>query len=233
MQFGQAQRELWRKVVIVHFAAKRLMLLAEETDEQFRTFLPPFKEQHSALDHLCRAQSVLVDLKADTEDYTLRNLDRALGHEYRAFFDTADWLALTIRKSINDLLTQFSNNAIQACIPAYYSTVRPRLETIAGEIAAIRGEKDIGTADIIPQIEKYEGILKELRDFWVELPKHVGGLEDWSKRQRREARREHRFQLWLLIAGALLGALLTYAVGALIPDSEPPPTKLPPKKQSP
>lgn len=77
------------------------MLIAEEIAEKGEIFIQPLKEQRDAFDHLMRCYGVYFSHQEtvggeNLEKYVLINLDKACGHIYRAFFDTADWLTLYV-----------------------------------------------------------------------------------------------------------------------------------------
>ena len=42
------------------------------------------------------------------ENYIKTNFEKAIGHEYRAFFDTADFLSIVLRQKIAERLSQYS-----------------------------------------------------------------------------------------------------------------------------
>ena len=94
----------------VHMYTKHYLLMAEELSEDGVTFLQPLKEHRDAYDHLTRIYALpLKDTKGvEKEKYIMDNLKKAFGHEYRAFFDTADWLTYICRKYIR---TELSYNA--------------------------------------------------------------------------------------------------------------------------
>ena len=54
------------------------------------------------------------------EEYVEKNLDKALGHEYRAFFDTADWFSIQLRQKITNILSSYTSDTIHKTIPNSY-----------------------------------------------------------------------------------------------------------------
>ena len=89
-----------------------------------QTYIQPMKEQKDAYEHLIWAYTKMYDVKniasnldegendntpKNTKNqpsqepivqYVLSNLDKAIGHEFRAFYDTMDYLTIIIRDII-------------------------------------------------------------------------------------------------------------------------------------
>lgn len=97
---------LWTKIVAVHLSLKQLIIKGEEFDKELETYVQPTLEQRSALDHICRAQAASLGLKDvdDPDTYASQQLDKALGHLYRGYFDAADWFSISIRDRISETL---------------------------------------------------------------------------------------------------------------------------------
>ena len=79
----------WRQISNIHLLTKHYLLIAEEIDE--RAFIQPLKEHRDAYDHIIRIYGIDFTEKkaANLKQYKESNMKKALGHEYRAFFDTA------------------------------------------------------------------------------------------------------------------------------------------------
>ena len=96
------REELWKLIVLLQETVKALVIWAEENDvDKLETFLQPIKEQRDALEHLCRVKAAELGLKTGGEDidkYILINIEKAIGHLYRAFFDAADFLCIILRE---------------------------------------------------------------------------------------------------------------------------------------
>jgi hypothetical protein len=206
--------DLWKRIVEVHGHAKALTLRAEELDPQHEFFFAPVIQQRDAHDHILRAQSAELGLRSfeDTpalEDYVTSNLDKALGHEYRAFFDTADWLAILYREKILAALHRYSSESIAAVIPTYYQEIVPKVEKLHREIAAIRNGKDVGAGEgVLEQVQEYRSLLEGLDEDWCRIIDAKSGLEQ----RRRDARRRG---LWSILVKVAVGVLLAL-VGAIV-----------------
>ncbi|KPK75780.1 MAG: hypothetical protein AMJ79_09730 [Phycisphaerae bacterium SM23_30] len=216
--------EILSKIVEIHQRTKALMILAEEIDVRFNTFLQPGNEQRHVLEHIMRAQAAeLGILSGKDEAYIEKNYDKALGHAYRAFFDTADWLGWALRKKISDILKPssrkiisdlikpYSNECIMACLPNYYSEIRPKLEHLNRDIAAIRARKDIGDSDnLLTEVTAYSDTIQELLDFIEHITKSIPAMEEWNKRNKRTTRRKRLWDIILVLIGVGFGALLAW-----------------------
>ena len=77
--------------------------------------------------------------------YAAKNLDKMLGHQYRAFFDAADELAIRLRRKLSKLVEPFDSETLTTGWEDYYRHVRCELERMNREIAGIRMGKDVGT----------------------------------------------------------------------------------------
>lgn len=148
----RVNEDVWDKIVRVHGHAKRLTLRAEELDPEGEFFFPPVLQQRDAHDHVVRAQAAMLGLKEfDTPsaraDYVRDTLDKAPGHEYRAFFDIADWLAILYREKRASFVRGHSASSMDAVVPWYYREMVPNVERLHREIEAIRNNKDIAAGE--------------------------------------------------------------------------------------
>lgn len=105
--------------------------------------------------------------------YVLDNLRAALGHECKAFFDTADFLSILLRKKIAECLNGFTYPQI-ASVWDDYNTVRLQLIQINQEISEIRNRKsDTNDYYIDEDVEKYYFETKNLLDWYIFVEEKV------------------------------------------------------------
>jgi len=236
--------EMWRVIVEVHNEAKSLCLVGEELERKgFRSFIQPFNELRHAYEHLIRAKADELGFSGGNEDpeYQYTSLTRTLGHEYRAFFDWADWVAVIARESIQKMLAGYTVTCIATALSDYYTTMQPRIESISKSVAEIRGDKDISRqhnsqiddvrkdATVVEEVRKYKGLLNELLDIRERISAAIPRLEECRTRLRKESRGKW---IWAVI-GSLLVAAITFTVTRLttphvVPSSSP---NLPPIHQ--
>jgi hypothetical protein len=206
--------ELWRRIVKVHNWSKQLLIRWEEASRQQWSFLAPIIQERDALEHIVRAQAVTVGMNSGRDqEYVRANLDKALGHIYRAFFDTADWMAIGLRADIASMLEPYSNEGIKTVLPSYYTQIRPQLETINQEIANIRGAKDVGDEDIFKKIEQYYTQVEKLLDFRKTVVAAIPSLEEYRKKEDAAGWKAHVFELFLVFLGAVLALVVERIIG--------------------
>lgn len=154
----------WETLCKIHVLTKHYTLLAEEYNISTRAFLQPMKEQKDAYEHIIRAYTKRCEmgtLSADDEKYVLKNLEKAIGHEYRAYFDTIDYLTICIRELISKELEGISYNELIEVYPEY-DKYKKLLINIPQKIAGYREKKDIGSNEMLKFASEYGTIINEL-----------------------------------------------------------------------
>lgn len=185
------EKQYWGEICEVYFLTKHYILVAEEISLSLETFLQPVKEHRDAFDHVVRVYGYEL-IKGGMEDpckYRAENLKKALGHVYRAFFDTADWLTFECRKQIRETLVQIPYDEIKERYPQY-DEVKEFLAAVPLEIADIRSDKDIGKSSkgIVDVVRRYKEKLDKLIKIYTEILKlfPIAPLNDNA--ESREAR---------------------------------------------
>lgn len=217
----QKKDTTWAMICEMYGDAKALALYAEEIDIGFNTFLQPTRETSQAFDHLVRAKSYEYGVGHDPQSkevdpsYITDALDKTLGHVYRAFFDSADWMALCLRERIREDLENYSRECITAVLPDYYSEMRPRIDEISKNIAKFREEKDVSDKDkMIEQVRNYYAAVNELTKSCEKVRSSVPALDEYSAKETKEnnAATHHGIKVGLLIGlfCTLVGVLLTW-----------------------
>ena len=151
-------------------------MLAEELSEDGVAFLQPMKEHRDAYDHLMRIFSLNLrkaQLPSDFDYnyYIEDNLKKAYGHEYRAFFDTADWLTFICRKAIRETLSY--NTKRKRYIDNYqnedFQETRDFINKVPFDIAKYRENKDISNINLLEEVEKYRITLDKLIEIYKKI----------------------------------------------------------------
>lgn len=157
----------WNSICQIYFLTKHYLLLAEELSDDFDTFLQPVKEHRDAFDHVARVYGYkfLQNEITDPDKYRSDNMSKAVGHTYRAFFDTADWLSYICRQKIRLLLSNKTYDEIIAKYPDY-PQAKKLLSNAPASIARIRESKDISdnVNELVKEVSEYKGILDRLLD---------------------------------------------------------------------
>lgn len=203
-------KELIEKIYHIHTKSKDFALKAEEFGIDFKGYLQPYNELKNAYEHMLRAQ--FVDLGVQEEDdsakYVSSNLDKALGHEYRAFFDTADYLSMTLRQRIHESLREFSSDVISKAIPTYYSLIKPRILEINEEIAQARSRKDIGNGYIIPEVERYSNLVEELFKIEKEITSKLSVCVELATEEKKKRNKETMTKVMFMVTSLALGYII-------------------------
>ncbi|MFA5043293.1 MAG: hypothetical protein WC381_10460 [Kiritimatiellia bacterium] len=204
----------WARLVEIHNHAKSVFLCAEEFDPEFLEFVQPVMELRNGFEHIIRAKAAELGLNGERDaklpGYIPQSFDKAIGHEYRAFFDAADWFSVCIRDRITKTLKHYSHECITAVLPEYYPKLRPRIDQTCREIASIRGAKDIAKdKDLLAEVAKYRAAIDELLGIYEQIEYSIPALVDWKHKNRWEA-----VKIW--VASAFVGGILTSIVGTWI-----------------
>jgi len=178
--------EKWTLIVKIHNLTKALVIQSEELDPQHLFYFPIIIQQRDCLDHIIRAAYGWLhpdNLKksknaiSDSKDYNGRQMEKALGHMYRAFFDAADWVSILYREKIGESMGNYSLNTIHTIFPNYYTKIVPRLEAISLAIAEVRASKDIvHTKEILTGVDQYMELIAELAIYMEEVQKTIPNL---------------------------------------------------------
>lgn len=164
--------QYWDNICEIYFLTKHYLLLAEELSEDFNTFFQPVKEHRDAFDHIARVYGykLLKDDIKDVESYRKANMKKAIGHAYRAFFDTADFLSYVCRRKIRELLQGKTREEIIKNYPQY-DDARRLLYELPEQIAEIRENKDVSDNEckLIKEVEEYRVILDKLLQIYKDI----------------------------------------------------------------
>ena len=233
---------LWSHLVKIHFHTKELFLLAEELElDPDTTFVQTLTEQKHTLEHVMRARMAELGLApelglksiTETDDYIESNISKALGHTFRAFFDTADWFSIIIREKIIDILKPYGNECIQVVLPDYYSETRPLIDSISMGIAKIRKDKDIiVNDDVLGIVTEYRGKLISLIDILLGIQQKSTSLYEHDKRKRNEDKSKLIISIAVKLIIGIIIALFAFCAGRFHKDQNANnPNNRPPQKQ--
>lgn len=120
----------------VYFENRKLYIQAEELSINMNMYIAPLVEHRDALDHLMRCFE-----KLDKGDSSFsKEIENALGHELRSYYDIADYICINIREYISDTLNHMRPKDIKKIWVEYECKKREVFE-ISVEIAKIRNER--------------------------------------------------------------------------------------------
>ena len=160
-----------KEIVLIHNLTRHYILLGEEIDKNFNSYLQPVKEFRDSYDHILRIfKMVLFDDSTDAK-YINAQFEKALGHEYRAFFDVADWFSIICRSAAYDSIKDKKNSVsnIISDFPDYLAQVDV-LNNSGKRISEIREKKDIGCKiDVL--VNEYQRLMVDLYDAMLYIRK--------------------------------------------------------------
>lgn len=153
----------------IHMYTKHYLLIAEELSEEGVTFLQPLKEHRDAYDHLVRifALSMKDEIQTDVKQYILDNVKKAFGHEYRAFFDMADWFTYICRRYIREELSYNAKRKRYEELFGDYEEVKKFINTVPLTVAKYREEKDVSNEEpLLSEVVLYKGLMDKLLEIF-------------------------------------------------------------------
>lgn len=208
------------EVVELYAYTKELVLLAEEMGVDMCSYLQPMMQQRDAYDHLMRifAIDTLDDPTEDADTKMEASLNRVFQHQYRAFFDVADYMNLTIRDQITLALQPYSNSCIGAVLPEYYRNIRAGIVGIGKEIAKLRGGKDVSRPpqEILKGVRAYRAKLLCLTDAVELVNEKLPALQEYSEKEAREKRQQEWKTAISRLKTAILAGLVVAALVGLL-----------------
>lgn len=155
-----------KELILLHNITKRYILLGEEVALDFNSYLQPIKEFRDSYEHILRIFKYVLcpDGKSNKneKDYIDNQISKALGHEYRAFFDVADWFSIICRKMAIDAIDKKENNLKQILknCPDYEKHVQT-IYNCGDEISNLREKKDISKS-ITETVNQYQTVLMNI-----------------------------------------------------------------------
>ena len=227
--------DLLKQIVELYSETKTIYLLAEELGlGEFLQYLQPIKEHRDSHDHLMRALANQYALDCDEAEETRQrlNLEKALGHEYRAFFDSADWLSVTLRERISKMVHPYGTSCLDHVLEDYSSKTKIRITAICRKIAARRNGKDISQeGKLLKDVHRYKEILNELSGIHDQIEAAIPALEERRSALRRETVSEKTVEIVVAVVIAALVGIGAFFLGRVtVPQNDDQPTK-PPQRQ--
>lgn len=146
----------------IYCKCKSLFIKSEELISEMYFFPAPTIEHRDALEHVARYMEITKN--GDVTPEALKELQSAIGHEYRAYFDTADYICVMVRKEINESLKNVSRRKIKR-VWNEYTEIKSKILDYSDKIADIRINRK-GNHDCI---EQYEDMVQQIIDFYKDF----------------------------------------------------------------
>jgi hypothetical protein len=153
------ERQYKEDLIFLYTEVKNLFIESEEILPRMRMFATPTLEHRDALEHIMRYMNMTKDGNVSYD--AVKQLESAFGHEIRAYFDTADYLTVSIRDSISNSLDKIPNRKIKKNWESY-SEVKKDVLGISLEIAEIRKQKH-GNMEIV---RKYQPLVNKVLEYY-------------------------------------------------------------------
>ncbi|PCJ55399.1 MAG: hypothetical protein COA73_13525 [Candidatus Hydrogenedentota bacterium] len=179
------------RLVKIHQYTKQLLLISEELGPECKNDFQVIKEHRDAHEHSIRFLNEELKEQSTEESlrYILSNVKAAVGHEKRAFYDTADLIGIIIREDIQHGLGKYDRETIQRVLPKYHEEFRPQLNKYGIQVAELRAEKDIEEfKDDLAGKDEFDHYYEKARDLlerWIQIDKDSAAafeqLENLSK----------------------------------------------------
>jgi hypothetical protein len=217
LSFSENEKEKLERLLEAYKQAKSLVIYAEEVDPESRSNLQVVKELRDAFDHLMK---VLIAKKEPRqakpevlERECLENLEKSIGHVYRASFDALDGTVLSLKELIAEELSSYPLDAVVQVFPDYFD-IKIQLHKLIEQVSVHRANKDVSestnslldayVADVARTKVIHEKIL------------HAGpAIEEASRESKKKAHREQTSQLKIKILGGVVVALIIWVVTLL------------------
>lgn len=192
--FCQNDIDLLRKLADLYAQAKVLILYSEEIDPGARSNVQVIKELRDANDHLMRVLAARLSATPPTGaselGYCEKNLDKAIGHVYRAAFDSLDGTVMSLRERIAKILESYPLAAIKEVIPNYWE-LRTKLDVLTKDVASHRAAKDVA-GNVAETLNLYVQDTEQVKGFYSQIVQAGPSLDAYLKRHEQEEREESR-----------------------------------------
>lgn len=162
-------RKFWEHYILIYESQKRIYMLAEEYDKEFSSFLQPIKEQKDSLDHIARAYKQYYNTEDlyNGIDSVFDNLNKAIGHIFRAYYDSVDFLGIILRERISSNICNFTYPQIVS-VWKDYEIYRKKLIEFPEKMTNLKLNKGIDKSsdEIKQRIKDYQKLIDELLEIF-------------------------------------------------------------------
>lgn len=178
MDFRDLEKE--EELRTIYNEYKTLFIRAEEQLEEMRFFVAPMLEHRDALDHMMRYLQKTVQRDEVAKEKALDELKMAIDHEYRAFFDIADYICITVRSRIYDSIKHTPNWRIRSKWTTY-SEDRRRITEISEKIVNIRNARETRSDSVKAYVKMMDEVFSLHKDFVEEIEPALKGFGKSNK----------------------------------------------------
>lgn len=152
ISFSHKETEKIKEILEIYHFLKEIILYSEKLD--IEAYLNVINELRNAYDHIIRVLEYKLDNYND-EEYIIGNLNKSLGHVFRATYDCLDVTSLVLISNIKDEL-EYSDEPIDD-----YQNIAPKILEYEGDLVRLRATKDIANINSNALFE-YKDLIKDL-----------------------------------------------------------------------
>ena len=213
----QALEDQYKVLVDFHPTVKGLVARCELTDPGQRAPIAAVAELRSALDHIMRAHRVMYGLVDEQEildhkdvpsvyEYCRINIDKGLGHLYRAGYDAYDLLCLRMNQDIHTMLVDRETDVLYAVVPEYASLKASLDELRETTLAGLKVDKDVeGASQEKSVYDRYEEAMNTLSHVRDTLQAYIEQVLEYEEEMRHRDRSGVVIQVLIAVVFLLLG----------------------------
>lgn len=217
--FCQKDIEQLKKISDLYTQVKGLILYSEEIDPTARSNIQVIKELRDANDHLMRVFTARLSdtppAAATEPDYCDKNIDKAIGHVYRAAFDSLDGTVLSLREKISQILQAYPQHVIKEVISDYWD-LRTKLDALTQNVAQHRATKDVA-GNVAETLNLYVKDAEQVKEFYKRVVAAGPALDECHEHHKQKEKNENMAHLGVHIVGGLIytaiGGLFAVLIG--------------------
>ncbi|MEI7834207.1 MAG: hypothetical protein WCJ56_13545 [bacterium] len=214
--------ESYRGVIRLHSEVKGLIIACEKIERNQNANISAIAELRSAFDHVMRTHAVIFGIETEESistqtnmtayDYCKSNIDKALGHLYRAGYDAYDIISISLSEKIRNILEGRSSEALFHVIPEF-AAMTNMIENAEALIISAKVQKDVQAVDIEQaQFLNYATANTTLERIYRQLvtamPQVLSYEEEQGKKQKKEQRRALIINIIIAIATLVIGVVI-------------------------
>lgn len=219
MNLSQGEIDLLKQICMEYINTKTLVSKAESVDIRSSANVQINKEFRDALSHILRVfgdQLLMNGEKKATEgvDYYESNLDKAIGHIYRAGYDAIDGVAISIRESLN-YTEKFPASIKTHVIPNFAEKIA-RLDGFHKKITKYKDDKDIGKSSALT----FSECIKELdliREDAQEIEKAMPLMHEILLEKMNENKSQFRSNIIVTIVFSIIFLIVGWFLNEISP----------------
>lgn len=198
------------RIVALYAEVKKHVIASEKLSPGARVSVPALNELRNAFDHYMRATAVwrhglkpVQGAEQDPFKYCEKNLQKALGHIYRAGYDALDVITLNRIRQIEKYADSYSVSTLHAVISDYATRVRRPFEEGVRQCDGAKQGKDVEpdkTEQHLTFFAEYRASILKLDSVLEVLHAHDKDMAAVEDEARQQYRKQRDWALWGIVA---------------------------------